>query len=252
MPLKVTDRVHLAPLGWEVSRIVDPAETLKADKLVLLAPEDEACVADFGGDLVEELAANDRPDLETRLADMHDLNRLLQVITVTIKDHETDDVYINVSTGTKLAAIAGMMAAQTTDATPFYVQPHSEEGDRIELQVPEEPLFPAAGEVSELPVFQRWEPSEEQYRLMDYLGGRDGVTKKEVIHYAESARLPFVENTEAKSDEARYRLLDSHIVEPLTERGYITVEKRGRKREIHLEERGRKALAAFPEGGYTG
>jgi hypothetical protein len=240
--MEVTDRVHVVAHGWEVARIVEPLFELKADKVVLIVHENDAFIAEFEHEMIADLEAMDRLELELRQANTYDLDSSVQAFTRAVKDHEDDDVFINVSTGSSIAAIAGMMAAQTSDATPFYVQPGFEEG----ASVPEEPVIQEAGPITELPVFELKGPSQEQLSVLGHLYGEDGLTKKELIQFAEDEALPFIADTKAKSDEGRYRLLESHIIDPLTEGGYIRVEKAGRKKEVYLEQRGADALAAFP------
>lgn len=244
--MEVTDRVHIVAHGWEVARIVEPLYELKADKIVLIMPENDGFLADFEREMVEELRENDRIEVELRTANLYDLDSALQTFTQAVKDHETDDVYINVSTGTQIAGIAGMMAAQTSDATPFYVQTTVAGPDAEDVETPEEPLFPNPGEIAELPVFKLQGPSPEQLEILGYLYGQDGVTKKELIAHAEEEELPFIINTEAESDEGRYRLLESHIIEPLSQGQYIRVEKVGREKQVFIEQHGIDALAAFP------
>ena len=248
--MEVTDRVHVAAHGWEVARLVEPLFELKADKLVLICPMDDAYLAAFEHDMIADLEAMERLELELRRADFYDLDSSVQAFTQAVKDHEGDEVYINISTGTNVAAIAGMMAAQTSDATPYYVTPtltHEQDIDESEdVWTPEEPIFENAGEISELPVFELQGPSSEQLQVMGFLLGKEGVTKKELIRFAESEELPFIATTEAKTDEGRYRLLESHIIDPLTDGGYVRVEKAGRKKNVFLEQRGVDALAAFP------
>jgi len=240
--MEVTDRVQVVAHGWEVARIVDPLFELKADKVVLIGPLNDAWLAEFEEEMIADLEAMDRLEFELRRANLYDFDSAVQAFSQAVKDHEGDDIYINVSTGTSLAAIAGMMAAQTSDATPFYVQPGFED----ERSIPEEPVVLEAGPVSELPVFELDGPSTEQLRVLAHLHGRESATKKELIQFAEREELPFIANTEAKSDEGRYRLLESHIIDPLTEDDYISVEKVGRTKHVSIEQRGIDALAAFP------
>ena len=240
--MEVTDRVHVVAHGWEVARIVDPLFELKADKVVLIGPLNDAWLADFEHEMIADLEAMDRLEFELRRANLYDFDSAVQAFTQAVKDHEGDDVYVNVSTGTALASIAGMMAAQTSDATPFYVKPEFED----DASVPDEPVVLEAGPVSELPVFELEGPSTEQLRILAHLHGKESATKKELIQFAEREELPFIANTEAKSDEGRYRLLETHIIDPLTEDDYVSVEKVGRKKEVSIEQRGIDALAAFP------
>ncbi|TQQ83307.1 hypothetical protein EGH24_00440 [Halonotius terrestris] len=244
--MEVTDRVHVVALGWEVARIVEPLYDLKADKVVLICPDNEALIAEFEAEMRADLEAMDRIEVETRMANLYDLDSALQVFTQAVTDHGGDDVYINVSTGSKIAAIAGMMATQTTEATPFYVRPTRGGAEETAVEPPDEPVVSGAGAITELPVFELQGPSSEQLRILAFLHGKDGVTKKELIQYTESQSLPFIANTESKSEEGRYKLLESHIITPLTDGEYISVEKVGREKQVFLEDRGVDALAAFP------
>jgi len=246
--MEVTDRVHIVAQGWETARVVEPIYDLKADKVVMLfregvLPDD---VPDFEREMLDDLEATERLEIEIREADLYDLDSAVQAFSQAVKDHEGDDVYINVSTGSQIASIAGMMAAQTADATPFYVRSSTADLDAEEVRTPDEPMFPAAGEITELPVFELRGPSPEQLRMLAYLYGEDGATKKKLIEFAQAEALPFIADTEANSDEGLYRLLESHIIDPLTDGGYVRVEKAGRKKEVYLEQRGVDALAAFP------
>lgn len=240
--MEVTNRVHVVAHGWEVARVVEPLFELKADKVVLVVPSEESLLAEFEREMIADLESMDRLDVELRPADRYDLDSALQVFTQAVKDHEDDEVFINVSTGSSIAIIAGMMATQTSDAKAFFVEPEFP-GTR---STPEQPLFEAAGDISELRVFKLQGPSSEQLRVLAKLHGTDGLTKKELIAFTQAKELPFIANTEAKSDEGLYRLLDTHIIEPLSQGNYIRVEKVGRNKEIHLTQRGKDTLAAFP------
>ena len=240
--MEVTDRVHVVAHGWEVARVVDPLFELKADKVVLIGPLNDNWLADFEEEMIADLEEMDRLEFELRRANLYDFDSAVQAFSQAVKDHEDDDVFVNVSTGSSLAAIAGMMAAQTSGATPFYVKPGFED----DTSIPDEPVIPEAGKISELPVFELDGPTTEQLRVLAHLHGKESATKKELIQFAEREELPFIANTEAKSDEGRYRLLETHIIDPLTEDDYVSVEKVGRKKEVRIEQRGVDALAAFP------
>jgi len=244
--MEVTDRVHIVAQGWEVDRVVDPIYELKADKVVFVQGSDADPLTAFEREMLEDIDDTDRLELEIRPADLTDLDSVLQAFTQAVKDHEDDDVYINISTGPNVAGIAGMMAAQSSDATPFYVELTPAETGSDDIPVPEEPIFPAAGDIEELPVFELEGPSPDQLEILGYLYGRAGARKKELITFAEDRELSFIANTEAESDEGRYRLLETHVIDPLTDGGYVTVEKAGRKKVVHIEQRGVDALAANP------
>jgi hypothetical protein len=59
MTIQYSDRIHIAPLGYEDDRVVKPAITTKADRVYLLEhdePEDEK--PDYHATLKEELRDN--------------------------------------------------------------------------------------------------------------------------------------------------------------------------------------------------
>ncbi|WP_227356874.1 DUF6293 family protein [Haladaptatus salinisoli] len=47
------------------------------------------------------------------------------------------------------------------------------------------------------------------------------------------------------TEKGYYRLLDSHVVRPLTERGYVEVTRIGRKKFVSLTDDGANSLRAF-------
>ena len=244
--MKVRNRVHVVAQGWEVARVVEPIYRLKADRVVFIRRREESALTEFEQAMLNDIEASDRIDLEIRTANLYDLGSALQAFTQAVQDHAEEDVYINVSTGTQIAAIAGMMAAQAGEATPFYVEPTTADHCADAVDIPSEPLVPSSGAISELPVFKLVGPTPEQLQILAYLAGHEGATKKDLIRYAEAEHLPFIAHTESKSDEGRYRMLESHIIDPLTKDGYVRVEKAGRKKHVFIEQRGIDALAAFP------
>ena len=91
---------------------------------------------------------------------------------------------------------------------------------------------------------------------MKYIYRNGPVTKKELIEFGQGSgkpiqagtppeRLPFITDHEADSDRARYRLLETHILEPLTEKGFIQTKEVGRRTDIDLTEEGENTLSAF-------
>ena len=244
--MDIADRVQIAPLGYEYNRILEPVYEYNADTVVLLRHKaSQDYEAPFQRELVQTLRENDRIDLKERECDLFDINSAVTAFVSAIESHQKDDVLVNVSTGSKLTAIAGMMACQSTSATPFYVAPsfQNEDGSR---EAPSKPLVDSVGEMFDLPVFRLNAPSSDQLAMLEYLREQNGATKKELIQHARDEKLSFIVNTSSKTDEGLYRLLETHIIKPLREQNYIHVEKDGRKKRVYLDEHGRDALRIFP------
>jgi len=245
--MEFQNRVQIAPLGYEYNRVLEPIYEYKADKVILLRqPADKDFEAEFQRELVQTLEENERIELETKECDLFDINSAIEVFVKAITSCDSDDILVNVSTGSKITAIAGMIACQSTSATPFYVSSefHNDSGER---EAPETPLVESVGEISQLPVFHLEGPNSDQLAILRHLRENDGATKKDLIDYARDQELTFIANTQSKSQEGLYSLLDTNIISPLSEKDYIRVNTEGRKKRVYLEEHGEEALVTFPQ-----
>lgn len=238
MGLSVPNRVHIVPVGYEYERIVHPAEELRADIVVLIGHEEDAEGSDGDEHLKDAVMALEdlEIDVEARECDIFDLYSSMGAIAESIADHGGDEVFVNVSTGSKVTAIAGMIASMVLDSTPYYVRAKDYEKDPNEIE-----------DFTELPTYPIDAPDAEQVDVLQFIdrfSRKQGPpTKGEIIHFSEQINLDYVSQNVA--GKGKYRLLDTHIVEPLKQRGYIEESKQGRNKIISLTEDGRAALEAF-------
>jgi hypothetical protein len=239
--MEVWSRVHVVALAGEIARVVEPTYRLKADKVVVLRPP-EARLAEFEREMLADLEDRERLSVDQREVSLSKLERVRDAFESAIDDHPGDDVYVNVSGGGHVAGIAGAMAARRTEATPFLVD-HSPEDTEDERQASTED---ASGSPESVPVIDIDGPSDEQLEILSYLHGTNGATKKELVAHAERIELPLIANTTVDTRTETYRLLESHIVDPLADAGYVSVVKAGRR--VYIDRDGIEALAEFPLG----
>ena len=238
MGLQVPNRVHIMPVGYEYERIVQPAEKFRADIVVLIG-HDEDTEGSVGDEHLEDAIdalENLGIDIEARECNIFDLYSSMGAIAELIAEHEDNEVFVNVSTGSKVTAIAGMIASMVLDSTPYYVRAKDYEKDPGDIE-----------EYTELPTYPIDAPDAEQVdvlKFIDRFSKQQGPpTKGDVIHFSEQSNLEYVSRNVA--GKGKYRLLDTHIVEPLKERGYIQETKQGRNKILSLTDDGRAALEAF-------
>jgi len=249
MDLSVSERVHIMPVGHEYDRIVEPAQSYQADLVVLIGHEEndeqgEVCWQDVAEGLTE---AN--IEFQERRCNIFDLYDSLGTINEVIANHEEDDVYVNVSSGSKITAIAGMIASMVMDARAYYVKAkeYSSSVDDIEAQA-DNPLVPKGiDKATELPKYPIDAPDKDQVTVMEFIKKWSEThgppTKGEIIYFSNHANLNFVKGD--VEEKGRYRLLDTHILEPLKDREWIEVTKQGRNKVVHLSDNGEAALSAF-------
>lgn len=239
MGLRVPDRVHIMPVGYEYERIVDPADDFRADRVVLIGHEENREGSEGNEHLenVIETLEERGTEIDVRECDIFDLYSSMGAIAESIADNTEHDVYVNVTTGSKVTAIAGMIASMVLGSTPYYVKARDYDGD-----TPKD-----IEEVAELPTYPIDAPDSEQVDVLafidKYTAEQGPPTKGDVIHFSEQMNLDYVSRNVA--GKGKYRLLDTHIVEPLKERGYITEAKQGRNKVLQLTDEGQAALEAF-------
>jgi hypothetical protein len=103
-------RVHVAPVGFEVDRIVIPAIQMKADRVWLIAHNNPS--EDKGHQFVESVQnklKQARIDCLQTEADRTELFQTLRALRIIILKEKGNSILVNVSVGSKIQAIASMM-----------------------------------------------------------------------------------------------------------------------------------------------
>ncbi|MGQ3411740.1 HFX_2341 family transcriptional regulator domain-containing protein [Natrinema sp. LN54] len=275
--MEVVKRVHVVPLGYEFDRILEPIRTQRAD-LVYLLEDDSAgdgetdgeqdgedgrgernatAAADYHDELREELESI-VPEVRTRACDLTDVYAVLGDVTTIADIHAEDQVYVNVSGAGTIPAIGATIACMdvSTDAHAYYVEPSEYAHDGTA-----EPGSFGLDEMEEVPTYPIESPTREQVAIMEFLadpaawdGFHDDRTappkKKDLIEYAREQELAFMADRRSPDersgeDKGAFRVLDTHVLEPLAEDGYVTIESVGRRRVVELTERGENAYRAF-------
>jgi len=238
MSMSVAERVHVTPVGYENDRVVLPAERLRADRVVLLPHEDETGHPSYVGAVRERLDERGVAH-ETVPCDIFDFYGAIGTIAETATAFGGDDVFVNLASGSKITAIAGMIACMATGATPYYVRAEryaaETEGDVAE----------GVRSLTELPTYPVDVPDEQHVAVLAHLAEEGEVRKSDLIEFGREAELPFIADHDAANAKSEYRLLDSHVVRPLAERGYVDVRAVGRSKRVTLTEAGENTLRAF-------
>ncbi|MFC6717132.1 DUF6293 family protein [Natrialbaceae archaeon GCM10025810] len=257
--MDVVRRVHIVPLGCEYDRVLEPVERQRADLVYLLEdPSGDVETPTYFDDLHADLEAV-VPEVRIRECDLTDVYAVLGEVTTLAAKHGDDQVYVNVSCGGTIPAIGATIACMdvSTDAHAYYVEPAEYAHDGIE-----EPLSYGLDEMSRIPTYPIESPTPDQVAIMGFLadpasweGFHDDRTaapkKKDLIAFARDRELSFMadrrppEEYPGREDKGAFRVLDTHVLGPLEDDGYVEIEKVGRRRVVTLTERGENAYRAF-------
>lgn len=245
--MDVTQRVHIAPVSSEYDRVRCPLREQRADVAYLLVHDD---VPTYFEDLREEVDSIVQ-ELTVVESDFTDVYAVLGDVTTIASSHDGDDVYVNVSGAGTIPAIGATIACMdvSTDATAYYVEP-----DTYVHEGTDHPITTGVETTIPIPTYPIDSPSADQIAILDFLSDPAAVDsrfettrpkKSDLIEYARRHELAFIADRDPSTEKGAFRLLDTHIVKPLAEDGYVSVERVGRRRLVELTERGENALRAF-------
>ena len=236
-------RVHIAPVGFEVDRIVVPAVSQRADKVWLIAHDNvsEDMSVEYRAKVESEL---EKKGIKTEVtyANRLKLSPIIKTVADIIKKERKNDIYVNVASGSKIHSIGCMMACMLFDDRrnihPFYAQAEKyPEYDGILQQTY------GVAEMHSLPTYRIGTPKSEliqAMRIIKKAGGR--IQKKKMAEEAEKNKIITVNARKQNFTQARFASLDKNIVQPLVETWrFIEVEKIGRNRWLKLTEDGNYA-----------
>ena len=243
MPEMIKLRIHIAPLGFEIDRIVIPAIKMKADRVYLLSHDNYS--EDMTGPYREKIIKKlEKKDIETKVVDVnrYRLFGIIKTVKEIIQTERDNDIYLNVASGSKIHAVGMMMATMIFDDRsnlhPFYAQAKDYHHTKVS-----EPQTTGIEEIHDLPTYRIHTPQKKHLDALKILVEHNGkMKKKEMAIIAEEEKIIVINAEPSNHSQARFASLDKNIIAPLeNEWGYITTEKVGRNRWIHLTEEGRWA-----------
>jgi len=232
-------RVHISAVGFDVDRVVQPLIRMKADKVYLITKEEE----DLGKLFLEKVTSiltRHKIEYEIVYCDIFNLVQCIQKISEIIHKEKDNQVYVNLSTGTNIISIAGMLASMTWSARPYYVEPEK-------YINPGQPLSVGVKEIVEVPaVFTITKPKEEWLHILKFLSKQGPIKKKILIKYLrekELIRKP--EKIKGSERQSAYRHLDTMLVDIRDRWGLVAEEGQARAKRIRITEKGEIILKMF-------
>ncbi|HEU4443173.1 MAG TPA: DUF6293 family protein [Nitrososphaeraceae archaeon] len=167
-----------------------------------------------------------------------------------------DKILVNVSVGSKIQAIASMMACMMfkdmATIKPYYVVP--EKYNTILLEEKRNQETEGMRDIITLPEYKIEIPNEKLIECMHMISQHkeNKITKRELKDLALNKSLIQVGkketlDREGSSDQAAYMALNKNLIEPLLDWKFISVEKIGSRHIVSLTNEGINALRFLHE-----
>lgn len=247
--MSIPKRIHIAPVGFEKDRVVLPLQQMSAEKVYLIIEQKSECdkgrfYVDSIQKAIKKLKLN--CEIELRPSDVigRDLFSVLHSYREIIESESGNKIYVNVSTGTKIHSIAGMMAcmifsSEKTKLTPYYVVPE-------EYNEPEDhnPFARGCKEIFPLPSYKIEKPEEKIVKSLKIINdlGVEGKKISKILLIEKFLSAGILQVAEDTTINAKYRSLERNFIEPLVEWNFIKTNGKGKRLEIEITSEGRNVL----------
>jgi len=228
---------------------------MKADKVWLITHSNTS--DDKGRQFVtsiREKLKQERIECLQMEADRTELFDTLRTFRIIILREKGNSVLVSVSVGSKIQAIASMMACMMFKdiamIKPYYVVPEKYTSSLAEEEKQE---TEGVKRVVPMPEYKIELPDEKLIRCMAIIDQRvngkitkhdlkDLAKERNLIHVAEKTILGKKRTKKEYSDQSDYMSLNKTLIEPLLEWRFITVTKIGTNHIISLTVEGKHAL----------
>ena len=235
-------RVHIAPVGYEIDRIVLPAKQERADRVWLLLHENKS--DDKAGPFVTKITKQlEKLNIEIKeeYHDRRDLFKIIRAVKNILIKEKGNEIYVNLASGSKIQAIGTMMACMMFNDDdsihPFYVEAAIYPGFDEK-----QPLSTGIKDIVNVPPYSIKTPDQKLIDALKIIKDNSGkLTKKEMAKLAEENNIITINAKEKNHSMARFASLDKNIIQPLEEWGFVEVNKVGRNRWISITEEGNNA-----------
>lgn len=245
-------RVHIAAVGFEVERVTEAVRDDRADRVYLLSQAGHDAATPFLTAVERRLRALPwTPEVRVVSTDIWDLFACLATYRAIFADERRLDrrsaeavaLRVNVSTGTKITAIAGTLACMLWKGEPYYVRVsaswYSDHVPRLRA------VNDVVDRIDPVGVYELRMPSPELVEVLEALARRGGSLRKYELIRELGLDRPSGTHPTPLSPQARHGRLRRRL-EPLEERwGFVRSEPAGPRGRVMLTDQGRVALALF-------
>ncbi len=253
------EKVHVAFLGWEIDRIVRPVLEMRGNRLVLICfPKEEEKAWDYLVEIKHQLDEKQIP-VEVIQESLYELVELLSILNKVfqVERLKGNEIFINVSAGTKISACASTIAAMSAkDVTAYYVhmdEYYPKDNPAFKRENPLQTLTTGFKDTSTLPECQITLPDQKYIKtlhaikkMQEKCQGNAKVYIKDLIEFLKEQSVISVKpNKEPRKETSSEYMAIKAIMERLVFWNFLTISPKKRNRFVELTEKGRNAIDMY-------
>ena len=237
-------RVHIAPVGFHVNRVTEPIIQERADKVYLVTHHSHYRAAKYMEKIIKVLRKEKLVSIEKVTTDIWDLFECLKCYKAIMqREGKTAHIYINISTGSKIASIAGTLACMIWKGTPYYTQiDYNDTKNDPSDGLPDERIV----STTQLPVYSIDKPRTESLLILRALSNIKGgkMKKRKLIEYLENQGIIDSELS-VRAKHSKLKVLLAPMTVGSLDNPLVEVEYRGRQSDVILTNQGESTLKIF-------
>ena len=212
---------------------------LRADKAYIMVHKENDATVEFLKKTKEILKKHKIP-VSVIYVDIWNLMECVEEFRKIIESENNNQIFFNVSCGTKISCISAMMACMIWGCEPYYAKP-----DYQEIKKPRKITVEKINEIVSIPTYKMLIPKSEYLLILELLEINKGKMKKRNI-IEELKKLKIIEpvGVSSLSKSAEHGQLKT-ILEPMISMEYVTVETLGRNSIVSITIQGKNTLSIF-------
>ena len=235
-------RVHIAPVGYEVDRVVLSAKKMRADRIYLLVHEEPDEDSPRFLKSCETKLKKANIEVKVVKANRFRIFPIIKTVNDIIRKESKNQIYVNVTTGSKLQGIGCMMACMLCENRdnihPYYPRPK----EYHKLAKGEQLAYGLGGIDEDLPTYEMKTPPKKIVETLGIIQYYGKITKANLADIAIRTELIIVNAKDENQNQATYASLDKNLIRALEfDWKFVTVEKVGKHRWISLTKEGKYA-----------
>ncbi len=255
MELTGQKKVHIVPMGYEIDRIERPLQDIGTDRVYIITDEEEK---DIGKLYLKELTGRieklvREKELIILSRPIWDFRKQMSILCELVRKEKAagNFVYINLSSGSKLSAIAGTLASLMYGAVPYYVQ-----AEHYNIEHPDikggkiTGITSGVKRILKIPTYTIEPPTDELIHALAILSEHGGrISQKEYIFEFEKRGL--IKDATGKRGKNKeitkkgYAKAKRQFFEKLEDKEWTVKKGKGRSSYIEITEEGKNTVETF-------
>lgn len=247
-PLKRELHTHIIPLGTEIDRAVIPLREYNATKAVILCDRNPDGISEYFLNRIKKRIREECPNVKDVSVecwfDWRDLSSIIAKMSEVVRREQEagSHTWINISSGSKLSAIAGTMVAMMYGSHAYYVVPEKY-AKRVKRQA-----TTGFADAIEIPRYSIEAPDDRLVYVLSVIDRYGRPSQKTLVRELTEKgllRSKSEDGVGSLNDNAVYALFRRKFLVPLEEKGWVRREGRRRGATVVLTEDGRTQLETF-------